>query len=201
MPAFVLQDHRNSGEEERQLMQLPLQITFRNMESSVAIESRVRERASKLDTVCDHIMGCRVVIEAPHRHHHKGKLYHVRIDLTVPQGELVVSREPKDNHAHEDVYVAIRDAFKAAERQLEDYVRRQRGVVKTHESPYAEGRVTKLFPEEGYGILITAEGLEVYFHRNSVVEDGFGKLEVGHLVRFIETSGEKGPQASTVTIA
>jgi ribosomal subunit interface protein len=116
-------------------MQLPVQITFRNMEPSDAVQARIQEWASKLERYHGHIIGCRVMIEAPHRHHHQGKLFHVRIDLTVPDGEVVVKREPADHHAHEDVYVAIRDAFKAAQRRLEDHVRRQRGDVKTHEPP------------------------------------------------------------------
>lgn len=108
-----------------------VQITFRGIPSSAAIEAKVRERAAKLERLYPRITSCRVAIETPHAHHHKGKLFHVRIDLTVPQHELVVSRDPAMNHAHEDVYVAIRDAFEAAERQLEDFARKQRGEVKT----------------------------------------------------------------------
>jgi ribosomal subunit interface protein len=113
-------------------MQVPLKITFRGMPPSPAIEERVRERATKLERLYDRIIGCRVVIESPHRHHHHGQIFHVHIDLTVPQHEIVVSREPAHNHAHEDVYVAIRDAFDAAERRLEDFARQQRGEVKSH---------------------------------------------------------------------
>lgn len=116
-------------------MQLPLQITFRNVEPSEAIEARIRKEAKRLERFYDRIMGCRVVVELPHKHHHKGNLYHVRIDLTVPGGELVVNREPAQHQAYRDLYVAIRDAFDAVQRQLEDYVRRQRGDVKTHEVP------------------------------------------------------------------
>jgi ribosomal subunit interface protein len=108
-------------------MQIPLQITLRDMPSSPAVEDRIREKADKLHRYYDRIMGCRVVIEMPQRHKHQGKLHSVRIDLTVPGAELVA------NHAlHEDVYVALRDAFDAITRQLEDYARRQRGEVKTH---------------------------------------------------------------------
>ncbi|HYD49530.1 MAG TPA: HPF/RaiA family ribosome-associated protein [Terriglobales bacterium] len=102
-----------------------VQITFRGIDSSAAIEAKVRERAAKLERLYPRITSCRVAVEAPHGHHHKGKIFHVRIDLTVPQHELVVSRDPAQNHAHEDVYVAIRDAFEAAERQLEDLNKRQ----------------------------------------------------------------------------
>ena len=113
-------------------MRQPLQINFRDIPHSDAIEARVREKANKLDKFYDHIMTCRVMIEAPHGHHHKGNLYHIRIDLTVPNGEIVVNRDPKDHHAHEDVYVAIRDAFDAARRKLQDYARKRRGDVKKH---------------------------------------------------------------------
>jgi ribosomal subunit interface protein len=108
-------------------MKIPMQVTFRDMPSSDAVETRIREKAEKLGHFYDHIMGCRVVVEMPQRHKHQGKLHSVRIDLTVPGAELVA------NHTqHEDVYVAIRDAFTAITRQLEDYVHRQRGEVKTH---------------------------------------------------------------------
>ena len=180
-------------------MQLPLQITFRNMESSPAIEAKIRERAAKLDQYWDRITSCRVVVETPHRHRHRGKLYHVRIDLTVPNGELVVGRMPAQRHAHEDVYAAIRDAFNAARRRLEDYVRRQRGVVKTHEAPPA-ARVVKLFPAEGYGFIETPDGREIYFHEHSVLTGTFASLELGSEVQFVEEQGEKGPQASTVRV-
>lgn len=111
-------------------MQIPVQITFRDMEPSPAIEERVRERAAKLERFFDRITSCRVVIEEPHLHQHKGKLFHVRIDITVPGNELVANRNPSNNHGHEDVYVAIRDAFNAAERQLEDHARKLRIRVK-----------------------------------------------------------------------
>jgi len=118
-------------------MRQPLQINFRDIPHSDAIEARVREKADKLDKFYDRIMTCSVMIEAPHGHHHKGNLYHIRIDLTVPNGEIVINRDPGDHHAHEDVYVAIRDAFDAARRKLQDYARKQRGDVKSHEvSPH-----------------------------------------------------------------
>jgi ribosomal subunit interface protein len=108
-------------------MKIPLQVTFRDMPTSDAVETRVREKADKLTRFYDRIVNCRVVIEMPQRHKHQGKLHSVRIDLSVPGAELVA------NHARdEDVYVALRDAFAAITRQLEDYARRQRGEVKTH---------------------------------------------------------------------
>jgi ribosomal subunit interface protein len=180
-------------------MNLPLQISFRDVPPSEAIEAKVRERVAKLERYYDRIMGCRVVIEAPHRRHHQGKLYHVRVDLTVPGGELIVRRDRGEHHAHEDVYVAIRDAFDAARRCLEDYARRQRGEVKAHTAPLV-GRVAKLFPLDDYGFLETPAGTEVYFHKNSVLDDAFDQLRIGTDVQFVDEVGERGPQASTVRI-
>lgn len=119
-------------------MQLPLQITFRNIPPSQAVEAKVRERAEKLEKVTDNILACRVTVEAPHKHHYKGSTYQVRIDLTVPGTEIVVSRDPGLNHAHENVYVAVRDAFNAVRRQLEDYVRQQQGKAKQHQQTLRE---------------------------------------------------------------
>lgn len=167
------------------------------MPPSEAIEAHIREKAAKLDLFYDRITRCRVVVEAPHRHHHKGKLFNVRIDMTVPGGELVVNRDPSKRAAHEDVYVAIRDAFDAARRKLQDFARRQRGDTKTHDAA-RRAHVAKLFPEEGYGFLETSEGKEIYFHRNSVLEPGFDQVKVGTVVVFTEEQGGKGPQASTV---
>jgi cold shock CspA family protein len=205
-------------------MEIPLQITFRNMPRSQAIENNIREKASKLESFYDRIMSCRVIVEAPHRRHRKGKTYEVRIDLTVPGGELVINHSPKrlkavksslaeppetkliESHkpskqgAHADAYVAIRDAFNAAGRKLQDHARRRSGAVKRHQGP-APARVAKLFPEERYGFLKTPDGREVYFHSNSVLQPGFDHLDVGAEVYFAEERGEEGPQASTVRFA
>ncbi|MEN8106886.1 MAG: HPF/RaiA family ribosome-associated protein [Pseudomonadota bacterium] len=181
-------------------MQIPLQITFRDMEPSAAVEADIREKAGKLEWFYDQIMSCRVVVSAPHGHHHKGNLYQVRIDMTVPDGELLVTHEHHhEDHSHEDVYVAIRDAFDAMKRQLEDYARKRRGKVKKHEPP-AHGRVFSLNSGEDYGRIKTPDERIIYFHRNSVLDDAFNKLEVGSEVRFVEEMGERGPQASTVTL-
>jgi ribosomal subunit interface protein len=113
-------------------MQLPLQITFKGIEPSASLEMHIREQARKLERFFDHITSCRVVVEAPHRHHHKGKLYRAVINLTVPGGEIVVNHNGEHNHTHEDVHIAIRDAFAAAARRLEAYAQRRRGEVKSH---------------------------------------------------------------------
>lgn len=181
-------------------MQIPLQVTFRDMPHSEAIELAVREKAAKLEEVYDRIMGCRVVVEAPHRHHHKGRIYHVRVDLTVPGGELVASRNQNDKHAHEDAYVALRDAFAAIRRQLENYARKQRGDVKVHEAPAETGVIAELEPHRDHGRIETPDGRSIYFHRNSVLNGDFEKLKVGAAVRFLEEVGDEGPQATTVYV-
>jgi cold shock CspA family protein len=168
------------------------------MESSPAIEDRINKKVDDLARFSEDIIGCRVTVDAPHRHQHKGKIYSVRIDLRVRDGEIVINRNSDHNHAHEDLYVAIRDAFAAADRKLEDHVRRRRGRVKHHEVP-PHGRIATLVAGEPYGFIEMPDGLEVYFHANAVTNGGFEKLTVGDEVRVVLTDGEKGPQASTVT--
>ncbi len=108
-------------------MKIPLQLTFRDMEHSDAVEADVRNKVEKLETLFPNtIMSCRVVVESHHRHHHQGNLFHTRIDITVPGDELVVSRDPSKDHAHEDMHVAIRDAFAAARTQLSHHMRKIR---------------------------------------------------------------------------
>jgi hypothetical protein len=128
------------------------------MPPSDAVAARVQEEAEKLDEFYRRITSCRVIIEAPHRHHKSGKQFHVRIELGVPGADIVVRHEPslhstvqraaeqeweKRLEAHpqyKDINVVIRDAFKAVRRRLQDYGRRQRGQIKVHNLiPPAEG--------------------------------------------------------------
>lgn len=138
-----------------------------------------------------------VTVEAPHKHHGKGNLYRVAVDLHIPGAEIVANRDPGRNHAHEDVYVAVRDALNAAARQLQDRVRVQRGKVKAHEAP-PRGIVSELHPDEDYGRIAAPDGRSIYFHRNSVIGARLEELSVGAQVRFDEELGDKGPQASSV---
>ena len=119
-------------------MELPLQLQFRNLDHSPAIEAAVRKHVDKLKSFNGDIISCRVAIESPHKHQYKGKLYRVVVDVRVRGKEIVVSRAPDDQQAHEDVYVAIRDAFDAARRQIQDYVRIRRGKIKAHGPPMRE---------------------------------------------------------------
>ncbi len=180
-------------------MEIPLQITFKGMESTEAIEDRVRQHASRLERFHDRIMRCHVVVDSPHHHQHRGRLYEVHIHITVPGGDIAVSHDKPGDPKHEDVHMAIRQAFDAAIRQLEDHIRKQRGKVKHHAAP-ATGRIVKLFPAQQYGFLETPDELQVYFHENSVPDGAFAVLEIGTEVRFVlaEGEGREGPQASTV---
>lgn len=124
-------------------MKLPLQVSFRHMGHSAAIEGLVREKAAKLDEFAGRIMSCRVVVELKSRHHQHGNLYDVRINLTVPGEELSVTRTPDAHAEYRDIEIALHDAFDAAGRLLQDYVRRVRGDVKAPEQA-PHGKISKL---------------------------------------------------------
>ena len=176
-------------------MKVPLEISARDVHISDETEGLIREKASKLDRIYDQIIGCRVKVDMPHRSQRSGMTYNVRIDITVPGGELIIKREPD-----EDLHAAIINSFEAAQRRVKEYAEKQRGEVKTHfEKPMA--RVARIFPEEGYGFLVTPEGREVYFHENAVLDGKFAVLTVGVEVTFIEKTGDKGAQASSVSMA
>jgi len=162
-------------------MQIPLQIVFEHVDHSDLIESHVREAAAKLEQFYDRITSARVVIGKPQHRHHKGDTYSVRLHLTVP----------------EDIEVTLHDAFDAARRELQDFVRRRQGHVKSHELP-PHGTIAALHPESDHGFIASADGREIYFHRNSVEGDKFDGLKAGQEVRFAEAVGDKGPQATSV---
>jgi ribosomal subunit interface protein len=119
-------------------MQLPLQITFRHMEPSPVFEAQIRERVAKLDEFFGRITSCHVVVDRQNHRHGQGNLFEVRIDVTLPGGEIVAGHDPGMNHAHEDAHVALRDAFDALRRRIEDYARKERGDVKHHNLPEPE---------------------------------------------------------------
>lgn len=183
-------------------MTFPVQITYRHMHKSDAVDAFVRAKAARLERFAGDIVRCDVLVEAPHHQHHQGNLFHVRVRLTLPGGDLAVARDPELHHEHEDVYVAVRDAFRAARREIMDLVRVRRGQVKASEGA-TRGRVARLLPGEGpgfrFGFIETRDGREIYFHEKSVL-DGFDHLARGTPVRFAEEAGDAGPQASTVRI-
>jgi cold shock CspA family protein len=196
-------------------MNLTSEITFRNMKSQPRLEEAVGKEVARLERFFDRMTSCRVMIQGPKRQ--ERNLYNVRIEIGVPNERLVVDHHPSLHgtledleaprkskqtdleRSHRDAVRAIHDAFGEMRRRLQDYVRRMRGMTKQHQ-PSMPAKVTKLFPEAGYGFVETAEGREIYFHRNSVLNGRFGHLRIGSDVHFVEEPGEHGPQASTVKL-
>lgn len=115
-------------------MKPELQITYRHCDSSHALNEVIQSRFEELTKFYDRIGSCRVVVERPSPHHRHGEAahFHVRIEMTVPGEEIVVSRTPAATESYEDAFFATGEAFHAARRQLQDFARRQRGDVKTH---------------------------------------------------------------------
>jgi ribosomal subunit interface protein len=175
-------------------MQVPLELSARRATLSPQFEAELRTRVDKLERHYRRITSCRIAVEGPSNHHQEGGPWRVRLDITVPGGELVADKEAETLNA------AVQDAFDAAERQVEEFASKRRGEVKTNITP-PEGTVLRIFPEEGFGFLAGEDGRELYFHRNSVLDPGFEALAVGARVRYAEEQGFEGPQASTVNPA
>jgi cold shock CspA family protein len=180
-------------------MQLPLQITFRHMEPSPALEARIRELAARLEKFSGQIIRCHVIVEPTSHHQHQGRLHDFHLDITLPAAEITIRTAHPPDRAHEDPYVALRDAFRVARRKLEAYERKRRHDVKSHASQ-ARGRIYELNAERQFGHIETDDGRLVYFHRNSVAGNRFQDLTMGTEVRFAEEAGNLGPQASSVHV-
>jgi cold shock CspA family protein len=196
---------------------IALAISFRGLEHSDTIEALVRDQVRMLERFSSQDLQCRVVIEVPHRHHLHGASVQVGIELRIPNGEIVVHHEPSV-HAElrrgetdvvtkeadvaapfADPVFAVREAFRAVRRRLQDHVHRRQGTVKVHVLP-PTARVARIFRDEGYGFLETPAGKEVYFHANSVHNRPFAQIFVGDRVRYVEEAGDQGPQATTVDV-
>ncbi|WP_306120033.1 MULTISPECIES: HPF/RaiA family ribosome-associated protein [unclassified Roseitalea] len=180
-------------------MQTEPEIAYRGMEPSGNVDRRVHERIARLERFFGRINSCRVIVDAPHRHHRKGNHYAVRIELRVPGGEISVDNEPGDVNAHEDVLVAIRDSFDAAERQLRRWKQTHAGRPQARAAPLT-GRIAEIDIERGFGQIMATDGRLVYFHRNAVVDGDFDALSEGSPVELVvdQGVGEGGPHASTV---
>lgn len=182
-------------------MRVPLEITYRDVQKTDQIESLIRSKAAKLDQICDHVISCRVAIERPHEFQQTGRPHRVRIEMRVPPGHtLVAKRESTEGELHTDLQTTIRQAFDAARRQLEKLNRLQQGRIKSHPEQETSAVVEKIFPSKGYGFLRTTLGRAIYFNKNSVLYEGFDRMNIGDGVRFVEKEGEEGPQASTVQL-
>jgi cold shock CspA family protein len=183
-------------------MKLPLTISWHRIPPDPIVELEVREYVDRLEHFYSDIMACRVLIEVPHRHQVEGRLHHVRIDLTVPGGELVVRRDPSEHLAHKDLHVALRDSFRAARGMLQDWARERRGQAKLHDEVLREGHIERVFPDDGYGFIAPRDGeASVYFHEHALDGATIGDCEAGAAVRYAVEEGVKGPQAVVVHLA
>ena len=183
-------------------MKITPEITYRHLEKTTAIHNLVEEKIAKLEQFCDYMNSCRVVIEKDSDNPNSGSPYRVSIDITIPHGrEIAVVENPDTGKQYTPLETVIRDAFEAARRQIVSISTEQQGKRKVHPEQEVSAVVEKLFSEEGYGFIREAStGREIYFHRNSVVHDDFDRLVVGAGVRYKETMGEMGPQATTVQL-
>ncbi len=171
---------------------LPYEIVDNGVLDSPEANAYLLERIDRLRRFSPRITSCRVVLEAPQNHHRKGGPFQVNIHVDLPGVVARVTRQQAD-----DLHVAISQAFDAAQRQLEEHARVQRGQVSPTVRP-ARGRIARLFAEAGYGFLTAEDGHEVYFHRNSVLGEEFDLLQAGDEVKFTEEPGDKGLQASSL---
>jgi len=149
------------------------------------------------------MISCRVAVEKPQEHPRSGSPYRVRIQVRIPPGhEIVAERKPGEGEMHDPLPKVVRSAFDAAERQVRELIAKRRGDVKVHPDQQVTAVVVRLFHEQGYGFLKNLEdGREIFFHKSSVTHDDFQRLKIGTGVRYVESAGEEGPQASTVQIA
>lgn len=175
-------------------------IVWKGLTPSPALDERIRKELAELDKTYRRITACRVVLETPHKHRRHGRHFAVKIELSVPGKVLNVTRDPDEQTTSSDPYAAVNDAFWAMRRQLEDYIRVRRGLVKQRGDEPHLGVVSKLVPEDECGFISDDEGEEVYFHKNSVLDGAWRGLDVGARVRFHPERGDRGPQASSVHV-
>jgi cold shock CspA family protein len=183
------------------VVQTPVEIDFQGMVGTPGARDSIEKHIENLEQRYGRMTACRVVLKGPGDRHRTGGLYEVNIRLALPNGrEVNVARTAPADERHADVTFAINDAFKRARRRLQDHARRLQGHVKMHEGQPI-GTVTTLDDSGEFGFLEANDGHQVYFHKNSVLDDGFKRLAVGSRVVFSEEAGEKGAQASTVKLA
>lgn len=183
-----------------EIMQIPLQVTFRGIDHSDAIESIIQKRAERLDRFSEWIIRCHITVDMPHQHRHRGNHFALHIVIETPLGQVAVTRDPSLDDGHKDFQSVVRDAFDTVTRLLENDLERQQGDVKAHQRHAPTGHVTRLL--DGYGFLASADADEIYFHENSVVDSTFAQLSVGAEVRFslAPEDGDQGARAASVQL-
>lgn len=175
-------------------MKQPMQLRFLGMEPSEAVAAAARDKAAKLDRFHPDLMTCRVTIERVDRHQQQGQHFAVRIDVTLPGEELSIDRVQ-----HEDVYVALRDAFDDIRRRIQDSRARAQRKVKQHAGEL-HGKVVRIDAAEGRGFIETAEGDDYWFGRDNLAGVPFDHLDVGTEVQFIGEVADEGRQAKRVSV-
>ena len=179
-------------------MQTPIKIDFQGFTPNDRQRAAVQEHVELFENRFGLITSGHIVVIGPGGHHRTGDPYEIHVQLRLPAAkEVHISHTPGIDERHSDFFFALNDAFKRARRQLGNKASRLQGETKHHE-PQITGIVTKLF--EDHGFVESENGLEIYFHKNSVLGEGFSKLKPGISVTFVEELGENGPQASTIKL-
>jgi len=185
-------------------MHRPLDIAFHNMAPSELMQAEIRRHAEKLQARHPRLIGGRVSVERLHTQHRRGNVVEVHIILSLPGADLAVSREPhhaKDRFVNADAYVSIREAFRAAERQLQSAEPRGPQDLVTPNGSAALGQVAQMLPGSDHGFILNNVGSQLYFHRDSVTNGNFASLRPGDPVHYVEEAGDSGPVASKVRVA
>lgn len=183
------------------IMRNPVEISFHGVSRSAAIEDMIKKDAEKLERVCDDMVSCRVGIKLDQKSRATNNPFKITIEMRVPPGHnLVVTNSPENKGDSSDLKAVLKTTFKTAQRRLKQLVEKRQGDTKHHHEQEVVGIITKIFADEGYGFLRTLEGDEMYFHRNSVVNEQFDRLEPGTGVNYTAVTGNKGLQASSVQV-
>lgn len=174
-------------------MQVPFQLTVRNMKRTESIESHIQEKISQLEKMCDRIISCQIVLELGSQNKHQGNLYNARIHVTLPKKDLVAN-----HNCEENLWKAIKLAFDDMARQIEETMHRVKGDTK-HHPDIIHGEIVRLYKQKEFGFIKSDGGDEYYFNADSVVHPNFIHLKEGLEVHFIEGLGDEGLQAHRVS--
>ncbi len=195
--------HDGQGETTAMALEVPPEISFHGIEPSEELERQIRDRIAGLEMLYDRLTACRVIVGVPHRKP-GAATPSVTIELSLPSaGNIIVNREPhrpKEQYRNTSLYRVVRDSFDAAERQLKSFAEQRRSQSAPRGEPLA-GTVREIRPDDDFGFLISAEGRELYFHGNAVLNGSLADLRPGDHVHYVETVGVTGPQASRVWLA
>ncbi len=189
-------------------MQKPVEITFRNIESSDAAEAAIRDHVARLERIFGRMTSCRVRVDQRNQNANESMPPVVHIDISVPgHDDIVVAHEAdhlQRKYQAPDLRNAINEAFRIAERRLGKYKDKltDHGIAERgHEAANEfRGQIAEITPERDFGFVLTKEGGLLYFHRNSLLSGDFDGLERGDQVSYVEQAGDTGSIASKVRV-